>query len=185
MLENFYLVTKALQPMATVIISMMAVLGFLNTRLLWKQTNRPIVSALVETNTSGNMGIFFDLVVINSGNRPAIDINLSIDSEEEFNKCIKSNNSSSIKSVRRCFDENPVIPLLINGEKTSNFFESTHINSEQNFWNYGSSFSMTINYQDLERKKYQSKITLYVKSSEGFAGSFGEIRQSCIKIINL
>lgn len=171
MLENFYLVTKALQPMATVIISMMAVLGFLNTRLLWQKSNRPIVSALVKTHSSGNMGISFNLIVLNTGNRPAIDIKLTIDNEDEFNQCIENHNHPLAESITRCFDLETIIPLLVNGEQISNGFGNTSIKPEQNLWKYGSSFSITIDYKDLERKQYKSKLTLYIKSSEGFAGS--------------
>lgn len=174
MLENFYSVTKALQPMATVIISMMAVLGFLNARWLWRQTNRPIVSALIETHSAGNVGVLFNIVVLNTGNRPAIDIKLTIDDHEEFNQCIKNQDHQLAESISRCFDSETIIPLLVNGEKVFNEFGSTSIKPEQNLWQYGSSFSITINYKDLERNKYKSKLTLYIKDSKAFAGSYWE-----------
>ena len=37
-----------LNPIATEVIALFAVLGFWNTRQPWQQSNRPIVSALVE-----------------------------------------------------------------------------------------------------------------------------------------
>ena len=60
MLEKIHLIISAfntLQPLATEIIALVAILGFFNTRWLWKQTNRPIVSAFVETDSdsSGNI----------------------------------------------------------------------------------------------------------------------------------
>ena len=70
-----------------------------------------------------------------------------------------------------CFSEDAVIPLLINGEKRTNYFGTTSIKDEQNIWIYGSSFPITIDYQDLDNKKYRSKLVLFIKDSKAFAGS--------------
>ena len=170
MLETLHLIINTLQPIATEIIAVVAILGFFNTRWLWKQTNRPIVSAFVETHSAGNIATMFNLIIVNSANRPAIDIKLTIDDYEEFEECIANQDPKMIEKISICFEDYATIPLLINGEKKSNSFGLTSIKKEQNIWKYGSSFSITINYKDLERKKYQSSISLYIKDSEAFAG---------------
>jgi len=108
MVEKLHLIINAfntLQPLATEIIALVAVLGIFNTRSLWKQTNRPIVSAFVETNSSGNIATMFNLIIANTGNRPAIDVKLTIDNKEEFTECIENSEHIMIKSIFRCFED--------------------------------------------------------------------------------
>ncbi|WP_407353292.1 hypothetical protein [Luteimonas sp. R10] len=40
----------------------------------WRQANRPLVSARVTSHSGGNVGIALNLLVENTGNRPARDI---------------------------------------------------------------------------------------------------------------
>ncbi|GAB4534363.1 MAG: hypothetical protein Tsb0014_20490 [Pleurocapsa sp.] len=169
--EKLHLLINILQPVATEIIAIVAILGFFNTRWLWKQTNRPIVSAFVETHSAGNVATMFNFIIVNTGNRPAIDIKLTIDNKQEFKECIANPENEMTEYIFGCFENSAIIPLLIDGEKRSNSFGLTSIKKEQNIWKYGSSFSITINYKDLEKKQYQSKLSLYIKDSESFAGS--------------
>lgn len=90
MLDSLFPIVKDLQPIASEVIAIVAVTGFFNTRWVWRQSNRPIVSALVETHSSGNVATLFNLTIINSGNRPATNIKLSIDDYREFEKCFKN-----------------------------------------------------------------------------------------------
>jgi len=46
------------------------------TRQNWKETNRPIVTAAIETFTSGNIATLYNLCLHNSGNRPAVEIRI-------------------------------------------------------------------------------------------------------------
>ena len=113
----------------------------------------------------------FNLVIANTGNRPAIDIKLTIDNQEKFKECIENLEHQLIDNIFRCFEEDATIPLLINGETRSNLFGLISRKTEENLWKYGSSFSITINYKDLEKNKYQSSLSLYIKNSKYFAGS--------------
>jgi hypothetical protein len=47
------------------------------SRRLWLQSNRPIVTAAIVDYASGNMGAVFNLVVSNTGNRPATNVRLN------------------------------------------------------------------------------------------------------------
>lgn len=170
MLNFFDFIINTLQPLATEIIAFIAIISFVNNRWFWWQSNRPIVSALVETHSAGNIATMFNLTVLNSGSRPAINIKLTIDDYQEFEKCIENLDNNMIEHITRCFSEYATIPLLINGEKKSNSFGTTSIQEEDNIWKYGSSFSITINYKDLENKKYKSKLVLHIKDSKAFAG---------------
>lgn len=154
------------------IATLVAVFSFFNTIRLWRQSNRPIVSASVETHSAGNIATIYKLLVINSGNRPAVNIRLKLKLEtEDFKKCITQEiTDSRVESIRRCFSNEGVIPLLINGDNISNSFGLTSIKPEQDVWKYGSLLPIEIQYQDLEGKKYISKLTLVIKYSKAFAG---------------
>ena len=175
MLNSFYPIIKSLQPIASEVIALVAVIGLFNTRWIWRQSNRPIVSAVVETHSSGNVATLFNLAVINSGNRPATDIKLTIDNYHEFEKCIKTTDQRTVEQITRCFSKDATIPLLINGEKKTNYFGTTSTKKEQDIWIYGSFFSITIDYGDLEKKRYKSELVLFIKDSKAFAsGSWGK-----------
>ncbi len=120
MLETLHLIINTLQPIATEIIALVAILGFFNTRLLWKQTNRPIVSAFVETHSTDNRDLRFNLIIANTGNRPAIDIKLTIDNKDKFKECIENSEHEMIDYIFGCFEDYATILLLINGKIISN-----------------------------------------------------------------
>lgn len=185
MLDQLQLIIDVLDPVTHWIIALVAVVGIFNTRWIWKQTNRPIISALVETESIGNMMSTFNLTVVNSGNRPATNIRLTIDDYEEFKKCLaKKVEDPLINSINRCFSEDGTIPLLINGEKRTNSFGLISENKEHNTWNYGSSFNISIAYKDLKQKKYKSNLALFIKHTDAFAaGSWS--RDSNNRILNL
>ena len=171
-LSNFII---SINPLAIEVIALFNILTFLNTRQLWQQSNRPIVSALVETYTSGNTSILYNLVIINSGNRPATNVKLNINNENEFKKCftqkIDDLDNGVVRGIKRCFSEEGFIPLLLNGEKKTNSFGITSKIKDDNLWIYKSSFFVTIRYNDLEGKQYKSLINLQIKDSNAFAGS--------------
>ena len=153
--------------------TLIAVFSFFNTTRLWRKGNRPILSAFVETDSTGNVATMYNLLIINSGNRPAVNVYLDLKlSEEDFKKCITQEiNNPRVEDIRRCFNIEETIPLIINGDKKSNYFGLTSTKSEQNIWVYGSCLPIEINYQDLEGKKYVSALTLVVKYSKAFAGT--------------
>jgi hypothetical protein len=164
---------ETLRTVFSGIIALVSVLAFFNTTRLWKKGNRPILSAFVETQSSGNVAIMYSLLIINSGNRPAVNIYIDLKlSDEDFKKCITQEmNSPTVELIRRCFNSEDPIPLILNGEKKLNYFGLTSNKSEQNIWVYGASLPIEINYQDLEGNKYVSALTLVVKDSKTFAGA--------------
>jgi hypothetical protein len=97
-LETLRTVFMGISTLATVFICF-------NTTRLWKKGNRPIVSAFVETEFSGNVSIMYNFFVINTGNRPALNVYLHLKSED-FKKCIDPNmdmDNPAIKAILRCF----------------------------------------------------------------------------------
>ncbi|MDX2231310.1 MAG: hypothetical protein NW220_16860 [Leptolyngbyaceae cyanobacterium bins.349] len=138
----------------------------------WLASNRPIVSVAVVTDEPGNVMTTFNLVVHNSGNRPALNVRLFA-SKDALNAIMHPDAKQSIISmVYDCFSEQGVIPLLLNGDAVSNGFGGTSDREGQQGLIYGSKIPVSITYSDLDGRNYQSHQMLVVKVSHVFAGSF-------------
>ena len=137
----------------------------------WLASNRPIVSVAVVTDQPGNVMTSFNLVVFNSGNRPAV--NVSLFAEQKFlNAAMNSDAEPFITSmVYDCFSEQGLIPLLLNGDKVINGFGSTSDRIGQKGLVYGSRIPIVVTYSDLGGREYESHQVLVVKVSHAFAGS--------------
>jgi hypothetical protein len=157
----------------SIAISLIAVLvsliSYLFARRSWYETYRPIVTARIETHASGNMATVFDIVVYNTGNRPATDIRLR--AEEKFlEKAFEENAAETMKSeIRACFSDEGTIPLLHSGSSTSNGFGV--VGNDESTLKYGLRIPIIIEYKDLNRRKLKSKQTLLFRDSTFFAGS--------------
>jgi hypothetical protein len=124
----------------------LSVISLWFSRMSWLQANRPIVSAMVKTNSGGNVATIYDLVIFNTGNRPAIEISLKAN-DAELDAALVANPHNLVELVevvRKCFAPSSMIPLLINGGSTSNSFGLT---GRESTWHYGSSFSIEISYR--------------------------------------
>jgi hypothetical protein len=105
-------------------------LGFYFTRKYWHESNRPIVVAFIETNTPGNLLRAYDLVVANSGNRPAANVRLEVENAMLEAALATGANASTVSSelfaaVLRCFTSEALIPVILPGSRTSNSFGIT------------------------------------------------------------
>lgn len=147
-------------------------------RRSWLQSNRPIVSAVVETHAGGNETIAYNLAVTNTGNRPAVNVKLCTNTEA-IEKCMAQwvekfrGPNTTYAQVMRCFSEDGEIPLLINGKTMTNSFAYTR-GDDQTFWRYGASLPITISYSDLDGRKYRTSQIIKIKDSAAFAGSMWE-----------
>ena len=157
----------------SIVISFIAVLvsllSYLFAKRSWYETYRPTVTAKIETNTSGNLATAFNIVVYNTGNRPATDIRLRAD-EKVLEKAFEENVSEAMKSeITACFSDKGTIPLLHSGNSTLNGFGIASRN--ESTLKYGSQIPITVEYKDLNRRKFKSKQTLIFRDSTFFAGS--------------
>jgi hypothetical protein len=86
----------------TVISLALATFSFISlffTRRFWLATNRPIISASIVSNEPGNVATSYNLVVYNTGNRPATSIRLFAD-QSALDKIIDSGYSSKRDNLR-------------------------------------------------------------------------------------
>lgn len=157
----------------------LSLLSFVYTRINWLRSNRPIVSAAVETHAGGNESIAYNLVLSNTGNRPATNIRIHAkekDVEACISECDKSHKITGAiyLGVMRCFSDDGEIPLLLNGKSMINSFGYTR-GDQQTFWRYGASLPIEIKYCDLDGRRYLSKQLIRIKDSAGFAGGIWEL----------
>ena len=172
---------EELRSIFTVVAVLVSFWSGYSVRRLWYQANRPIVSAVIKTNTSGVGYSLFDLVVINSGNRPATNIFLSA-SQSDIDKILLENIGESYREeMYQIFSKKySRIQLLVNGDKatTALFAFATNPTQSVEILKYEAELPIVINYQDLDGKKYTSNLSLYVRDANGFGGSMWEKSKS-------
>ncbi len=141
------------------------------SRRLWLQSNRPIVTAAIVDYASGNMGAVFNLVVSNTGNRPATNVRLNAKSEDIDKLMVVSVEEGKRQSIHNCFNDEAMISLLKNGEElTTSFGSISHPGSKDQWLKYGARITIEITYDDLEGRSYRSIVPLKVYAREGFGG---------------
>lgn len=132
----------------------------------WRQAQRPLVFARVTTEAGGNSGIALNLLVENTGNRPARDIQLIA---READVRAASSQSSIPTDAQRCFFNGVSIPVLGNGRSTSNAF--WHL-GQPDSWRPGAEIPVTLRYRDLSGRRFSNKVRLLLADDAGFAQTF-------------
>lgn len=120
------------------------------------------------------MGTYYDLVVSNIGNRPAVKISLhsspeqiknifedGINTDDEATRKIK------IEPIENCFAPKSEILLLEHGAKLSTAFGAT---GTTQWLKFRSTIDISITYFDLDCRSFKSKLPLKVYPRQGFSG---------------
>jgi hypothetical protein len=139
-------------------------------RKSWRETYRPIVTARITTVASGNRGIALNIVVNNTGNRPAKNIRLLVN-QNDLESTLSSKEDSQRSLIENCFSSQTVIPILENERSVSNSFGFLS-DREDSTWKVNSTLNIEILYEDLEGRSFKHKIPLLLAGDEGFAGGF-------------
>jgi hypothetical protein len=132
----------------------------------WREANRPLIVARITTESGGNAGIALNLLVENTGNRPAQDIEL-IATEDDVRSA--SMNSVVPVDAERCFFSNIRIPVLANGRRSTNAFG--HL-GQADSWRAGAEIPLTLRYRDLQGRQFSNKQRLVLADDAGFAQTF-------------
>ena len=145
------------------------------TRRFWLLTHRPIVTAEIVENTSGVGIVVFDLVVYNSGNRPAVNIKLCAESKD-IEKIFSEKASRSDKEfIHEVFSASNKIALLLNGKEPNTAFGAYSENRcNGDILKYQAELPIQIYYQDIDGRKYCENIVLYTRPAEGFGGAVNQ-----------
>lgn len=147
------------------------VAGYYQQAKSWLQSNRPIVSVFLDLNV-GNVSSTCNLVVENTGNRPAVNV-VFFASPNEIHKLFSNTAAQSqLDDIKRIFDqEKTVIPLLREGEQLSTAFGAIAKNNPQfDCLQENSSASIKVMYKDLEGRKYNGVFILKVSERKNFSG---------------
>ena len=134
----------------------------------WQEANRPLVSAQVVAVDGGNNAIALNLVVENSGNRPAKNIRIFANQADVLAALDKP--GFMPKDAHRVFFSHVYIPLLIHGRVASNAFG--HLGNEPGAWRSGAQIPVKVVYSGLGWRRYSNKLRLLLSDDAGFAQTF-------------
>lgn len=132
----------------------------------WREAHRPIVIAHITTESGGNAGIALNLLVENTGNRPAQDVELIATEADVRGASIQSDLPLD---AERCFFSNIRIPVLANGRRCTNAF--WHL-GQADSWRAGAEIPVTLRYCDLHGRRFSNKHRLVLADDAGFAQTF-------------
>lgn len=155
--------------MTAIIISLLSLVFAIKS---WHQSNRPIDVAYIDEDSMGMNLVTYNLVLANTGNRPAINIRIHATSED-IEKIFEENTPQSEKDIiRHCFEKESEVALLKNGTEILTSFG--HYERQGNVTKglkYDSFLPIKVMYSDLNNKKYSSSMSLKVRGLYGFGGA--------------
>lgn len=133
----------------------------------WRETNRPLVVARIVTRLAGNAGIALDLIVENTGNRPALDMQLSA-AESDVRQALvdPSPNAKIPTDAARVFFSSVFVPVLAAGQSVSNAFGWLGMDG---VWRPGASIPIAITYRGVGGRHFREPMVLLLASDQGFA----------------
>lgn len=150
----------------------LSVVSLLLNRRYWHQSNRPVVTAFVAECGPLNKTGTFNLVITNTGNRPAVNIQLHAKSSDISRLFEDGADSKRLDHVAQCFMPESKIPLLRNGEELTTAFGAVSMDPGNGKWlKYGVEINISITYADLKGRRYKEKVPLKIYAREGFGGS--------------
>lgn len=131
----------------------------------WAETNRPLVTARITTHSGGNMAIALDVLLENTGNRPAFDIRLSA-KNEDVKRAMLDSQAPLPTDIERAFFSGVCVPVLANGRLITNSFGSV---GQGAVWRAGATLPANVSYRGLGGRRYVESCTLLLADDAGFA----------------
>ncbi len=152
-----------------------AISSFIFAVMSWRDTHRPIVTAFIRCPVSGNSGTGLEIVVSNSGNRPAKDVQLHA-LKTDLQKSIAAPVGDKMReAVERCFSKETFIPVLEGGKQVTNSFGIFTVgDNNHDTWHYKSILEVVITYEGITGRKYSNRNKLQIVCNKGFALSYFE-----------
>lgn len=132
----------------------------------WREAHRPIIIARITTVSGGASGIVLNLLIENTGNRPAQDVELIATEADVRGASIQSDLPVD---AERCLFSNIRIPVIANGRRCTNAF--WHLGQDDS-WRAGAEIPVTIRYRDLHGRRFSNKYRLVLADDAGFAQTF-------------
>jgi hypothetical protein len=146
-----------------------SILSFYFSRKSWYESNRPLITARTTSfGSGGNVGVPLSLLVENTGNRPAKNVRLTVDTNELDAAFAAPPGDALRKQAEYCFSDRGMIPVLANGRSVSNGFG--FLSADKPTWKLHSRFDIGVTYDGLDGTQYKHKIPLVIADDAGFAG---------------
>ena len=147
-------------------------LALLSSWGIWRRTHRPIVTVSVETVSASSEGTALKLVVRNIGNRPAKDVQLTVDADTLNPMLVKDATDPLTVGVRRCFTPESTIPLLLPTVSIECSFGFLARGKPQSTWREQTNLPIRFCYRDLETNQmFRRNVNLRIADNTSFTGS--------------
>lgn len=162
--------SEEIRTLISVAALLVSLISLLLVRMNWRESNRPIVTAFVEDDSSGGTAIFH-LIIANTGNRPAVRVRLHAN-EAQIAALMHPEADKKRLEILACnFSAQSEVPLLRNGEELSTSFGAFSTDQQNGKWlQYGTETEISVTYADLDGRRYKSKLPLKIYAREGFGG---------------
>ncbi len=149
-----------------------SIASFIFAVLSWRESHRPIVTARISSDLGGNVATPAELVIENTGNRPAVNVRLSVDHQQLDSALAVGDDHPQRRSIERCFDSKTFIPVLANAKCVKNSFGL--VAGEKPTWRYKSVIDVTITYRDLRGRRFRNTVPIWLVDNRDFALSHYE-----------
>jgi len=149
---------------------LVAILSLAFTMRAWGQSNRPLLTARISTHDGGNSGIALNLLIENTGTRPALDVSLHADEADIRAAMTHQDPEHPIPAdAIRVFFSDIVIPVLANGKGTSNAFGSLGTTGD---WRPGATIPVSLSYRGMSGPHFKEPFWLLLSDDVGFAQTY-------------
>ncbi|MGY3231190.1 hypothetical protein ACVWWJ_002674 [Luteibacter sp. HA06] len=144
-----------------------SVMSLMATLALHRRAHRPLVSVRITAHDGGNLGISLDIVVENTGTRPALNVVLEAGIEDVRQVMLdESENALVPKDAGRVFFSDIRIPVLANGRMVTNAFGQL---GTQGCWKPGAVLPITVSYSAMDGQHFSESFGLLLADDIGFA----------------
>lgn len=139
------------------------------SRKTFEEAHRPVVTAFLDDQITGNVASAYRLVIANTGNRPALEVRLDASAEDLAGLVNEPTAIQSLPGVASTFSEQALISILRDGEELFTSFGAVKAGQEPSL-RYNGRAQITITYQDLRGRRYAEHIPLIVRARKGGFG---------------
>lgn len=150
---------------------LVSIISLIYSRRSWSESNRPLVTARVSSlGMGGNVAIPLSIIVENTGNRPAKNVQLFCE-HDKLKAAFAGNGTEEFRrQVEACFSDQGFIPVVANGKFVSNSFGV--LCEDEPTWTPDAKLDIEVSYQDLDGRRFKYKMPLKIAEDSGFASGF-------------
>ena len=168
------------QTLLSIAALMIAITSFGFAVFSWRESHRPIVTARLQVRGIENGVTKLEVIVENSGNRPAVNVRLTADPEALEKVFLASKDDELREHVEYCLSGEPFIPCLAPGQVVSTGFG--RLSDGCSTWVYKSVLSIEITYSGLKTKwypprGYKNSVPIWLVDNTGFALSYWGVEE--------